>query len=163
MTLPISRGGRRYGYHRDTADSRDFLFRHLAVPAALDSVGSNLPFLGPVLDQGQEGSCTAHSAAGDREFLHWKELAARGQDVTPGTEGLFSPSFIYYLERQEDGTLDQGDCGSTGRTSCATLRQYGCALRSDMPYTAGDFSTAPTDTQLAAGAVWATGGYHRLH
>jgi hypothetical protein len=115
-----------------------------------------------VLDQGAEGSCTAHAAVADREFLHWKEAVRRGDPFAPSRDGMYSPSFVYYLEREADGSLAEGDCGSTGRTSCAVLRKYGCALRADVPYVAGDFSTAPTDAQLAAATKWATGGYHRL-
>jgi C1A family cysteine protease len=122
----------------------------------------NLDFMGPVLDQGNEGSCTAHAAAADREFLHWKEIDNRGQVVAPGTEGMYSPSFIYYLERQIDGTLSEGDSGSYGRTSCMALNKFGCALRSEMPYIAGDFTTAPTQAQLDGAKKWATGQYHRL-
>jgi C1A family cysteine protease len=162
MALALSPLGRRYGYHKDVPDHRDYGISATVLESATTSNASNLPLLGPVLDQGQEGSCTAHAAAADREFLHWKEIASRRQSVTPASEGMYSPSFIYYLERQTDGTLDQGDCGSFGRTSCSVLRKYGCALRTDMPYVAGDVSTAPTAEQLAAATKWATGQYHRL-
>lgn len=160
--LPLSPAGRRYGYLRGRPDHRDFGIAHGQFERAVKSAMSNLALMGPVLDQGQEGSCTAHSGAGDREFLHWKELNRRGLFTGIGAEGLYSPSFLYYKERELDGTLDQGDCGSFGRTSCAALRQFGCALRSDMPYVAGDFSTAPTPQQLAYALKWATGQYHQL-
>lgn len=162
MLLSLSPAGRRYGYIKDKPDHRDLGMAFSSLSRATDPAVSNIALMGPVLDQGQEGSCTAHSAAADREFLHWKEFARRGQTVAPGSDGLYSPSFIYYLERKEDGSLEQGDCGSFGRTSCAVLRKYGCALRSDMPYVAGDFSTAPTQAQLDAATKWATGQYHRL-
>lgn len=173
MTLPLV-NGRRFGYHRDPLDVRDYIAAvgapievrsqagFVTLAPATVAKASNLALMGAVLNQGQEGSCTAHAAAGDREFLHWKEIASRGETVSPPDDGLYSPSFIYYLERQADGTLDQGDCGSFGRTSCAVLRQYGCALRADMPYVAGYFGTAPSADQLAAATKWATGGYHRL-
>lgn len=160
--LLLSPGGRRYGYHKDVFDHRDLGVASAPLNGAVDSAASNIKLMGPVLDQGQEGSCTAHAAAADREFLHWKTLSDRGETVAPDSEGLYSPSFIYYLERKEDGSLDQGDCGSYGRTSCLVLRKYGCALRKDMPYVAGDFSTEPTQAQLDAAAKWATGQYHRL-
>jgi C1A family cysteine protease len=162
MTLALSPAGRRYGYKKDIPDHRDFgVFGAPLVAPKADSA-SNIGLMGPVLDQGDEGSCTAHAAAADREFLHWKEIARRGSTVAPTSEGMYSPSFIYYLERQTDGSLDQGDCGSFGRTSCATLNKYGCALRSDMPYVAGDFGTAPTAAQLDSALKFATGQYHRL-
>jgi C1A family cysteine protease len=162
MTLPPSPAGRRYGYHPDLPDHRDFGVANLNFQRATVPKADNLALMGVVLDQGNEGSCTAHAAAADREYLHWKEFARRRETAVIPADGLFSPSFIYYKEREADGTLAQGDCGSFGRTSCQVLNQFGCAFRSDMPYVAGDFSTAPTDTQLAAAKKWATGQYHRL-
>lgn len=160
--LPLSPAGRRYGYHRDKPDHRDYGIGPFKLDTAAEPAVSNIALMGPVLDQGDEGSCTAHAGAADREFLHWKELQYRGLFTGAGSEGLYSPSFLYYKERELDGTLDQGDCGSFGRTSCLALRNFGCALRSEMPYVAGDFSTAPTVEQLAAATKWVTGQFHRL-
>jgi C1A family cysteine protease len=42
------------------------------------------------------------------------------------------------------------------------LNKFGCALRSEMPYVAGDFATAPTQAQLDLAKQRATGQYHRL-
>jgi C1A family cysteine protease len=162
MALPLI-NGRRYGYKKNPIDIRDYglgssrPLREAEAPAM-----NNGQFMGPVLDQGQQGSCTAHAGVADREYLHWKQIAADGGTVSPGTEGLYSPSFLYYIERQLDGTLGQGDAGSTGRTSCRALNQYGCCLRADMPYNDSDCSTAPTAAQLADGTKWPTGQYHFL-
>lgn len=160
--LNLSLAGRRYGYRKDLPDFRDYGVSSAPLVAAKMSARSNIGLLGPVLDQGQEGSCTAHAAAADREFLHWKQIEQLNQPVTPGPEGLYSPAYIYALERVEDGTFDQGDVGSYGRTSCKVLNLYGCALRSDFPYVAGQFSTLPTQAQIDAAKKWPTGGYHRL-
>ena len=162
MTLALSPAGRRYGYKKDAPVARDFGIGFISLQRASVPKMDNLALMGVVLDQGQEGSCTAHAAAADREFLHWKELARRKETIAPPPDGLFSPSFIYYLERQTDGSLDQGDCGSFGRTSCSVLNVFGCALRTDMPYVPGDFATAPTASQLSGATKWATGQYHRL-
>jgi C1A family cysteine protease len=162
MSLKLSPTGRRYGYKKDVPDHRDFGIGFVSLQRASVPRASNLALMGPVLDQGDEGSCTAHAAAADREFLHWKEIVRHGETVAPTSEGMFSPSFIYYLERQTDGSLDQGDCGSFGRTSCATLNKFGCALRADMPYVAGEFGTAPSPAQLELAVKYATGQYHRL-
>jgi len=170
MTLPLSPAGRRYGYLKDTPSHRDLgvwswlkhIFENEKPVVATGSAVSNEQFMGPVLDQGQQGSCTAHAGCGDREFLHWKQVAALGEEVKPGREGMFSPAFLYYYERFLDGSLDQGDCGSFGRTSCTALNKYGCALRSEMPYSDSDFSTAPTPTQTSDAIKWPSGSYHRL-
>lgn len=160
--LTLSPAGRRYGYYKDRPDHRDFGLANAPFAGANPTSFSNKQYMGPVLDQGQAGSCTAHTAAADREFLHWKTLAGRGEPVAPGTDGMYSPAFLYYKERELDGTLSLGDCGSYGRTSCMALNKYGCALRSEMPYIDTDVSTAPTSDQLTVALKWTTGGYHRL-
>ena len=161
MALQLSPAGRRYGYHRNPPDHRDKGLGAIRLVQATLPAMSNAKYMGLVLDQGQQGSCTAHAGVADREYLHNKQLAAytaRVWIVSPS--GLFSPAFLYYMERKLDGTLDQGDCGSTGRTSCQTLRQYGCATRSEMPYSDTDCSTAPTEIQLQEASQWPTGQYH---
>jgi C1A family cysteine protease len=162
MTLLLSPAGRRYGYLKDVSDHRDFGVGRLPLKTASASATNNGQFMGPVLDQGQQGSCTAHAGVGDREFLHWKEYARQGKPVAPGSDGLFSPSFLYYMERSLDGSLGQGDSGSYGRTSCKALNQYGCDLRVEMPYSDSDFSTAPSAQQTSEAKIWPSGGYHRL-
>jgi C1A family cysteine protease len=118
--------------------------------------------MGPVLNQGQQGSCTAHSECADREYLHWQALAEHGHKPAPTAIGMFSPSFTYYQERYMDGSLNQGDCGSQIRTSCKVGQLYGNGLRSEMPYNDQDYSTAPTATQLADALKFPTGSYHAV-
>lgn len=146
--------GRRYGYLRDVPDHRDFGITRFSGLARLNPTMVDLePFCGPVRDQGNEGSCTAHAGVGMREFL-----ARKYQDQEP----VLSPSFLYYQERLLDGSLDQGDCGSYGRTVCRALNQFGvCALGAE-PYVSGQFSTPPDEKQLADGLVWKGGSYHRV-
>jgi len=162
VSFTISCHGHPYNYQKDSVDHRDLGVGSMGLAKASSDKRSNGSLLGPPLNQGTQGSCTAHYAAAVREFLHWKEIERRNGTVAPGSEGLYSPSFIYYLERKEDGTLDQGDCGSYGRTACRVLNKYGAALRSEMPYSDADFSTAPTPDQLTEGRIWQAGGYHRL-
>jgi Papain family cysteine protease len=161
--------GRRYGYFRNKPDPRDFGVARITLSQATAPSMNNGVFMGPVLDQGQQGSCTAHAGVGDREFLHWKQIAYLGQPVTPGTSGLFSPAFLYFLERQIDAGWtggaflpDPGDVGSTGRTSCQVLHTYGCDTRAEMPYNDSDFSTAPTAAQIQQATQFPTGQYHFL-
>ncbi len=167
-TLKLSPKGHRFGYHKNPPDPRDLGVGRLPLKAADAPAMNNGMFMGPTLNQGQQGSCSAHASAGDREFLHWKQVSALGKTVAPGTDGIYSPSFIYFLERQLDAgwvpgqpfISGLGDVGSTGRTSCQVLNKFGCALRSEMPYNDADFSTPPTPAQLTDGLQWPTGGYH---
>lgn len=160
--LKLSPGGRRYGLIPQKRSHLDFGVARLNLVKATLPAMDNSRFMGPVLDQGQQGSCTAHASAADREFLHWKQIAALGQPVNPGVAGLFSPSFIYYKERELDGTLAQGDCGSSGRSSCQVLRKFGCATRVEMPYSDAECSIAPTADQLKQASQFPTGQYHFL-
>lgn len=156
MSLPLSKSGRRFGYLRDKADHRDFGMSSSPIAGLREGLPLSVDlesFVGAVLDQGDEGSCTAHYGAKQLTFLFKKYK---------DTDAEFSPAFIYYKSREFDGSLDQGDCGSTGRSVCHVLNQFGAALRSEEPYTPGDFSTAPTDAQLAEALTYKAGSYHRI-
>lgn len=155
MPLNLSPAGRRYGYLKDSLDHRDFGVSNasLVVSGRLEPITDLEPFVGQVLDQGDEGSCTAHYGAKQLTFLFKKHR---------GVDAEFSPAFIYYKCREFDGSLDQGDCGSMGRSVCHVLNQFGAPLRSDESYVPGDFSTAPTDAQLAEALTYKAGAYHRV-
>jgi C1A family cysteine protease len=154
MALALSKAGRRYGYLKDKPDFRDLGVGNAPNVTAVAATSVDLePSCGAVRDQGDEGSCTAHAGVGLREFL-----ARRYQSLVP----ILSPAFLYYMERKLDGSLDQGDCGSFGRTSMRVLNQFGVCALADEPYTPGDFSTAPTDQQVANALTWKAGAYHRI-
>jgi hypothetical protein len=162
--LKLSPAGRRYGYLKDQPDERDLRYSDVPFPSFTsgDSSRSLIGLLGAVLDQGQQGSCTAHAEVENREFLHWKTLSEKGLAIAPPPDGLYSPSFAYYMARFIDGSLDQGDCGSTGRTICQVSSTYGLCFRSEMPYSDSDYTTAPTQQQMTDALEWKSGGYHRL-
>jgi len=159
VALQLSPGGRRYGYLRDIPDHRDFglsnMYVGLRVSGRLDRAKDLEQWCGPVRDQGNEGSCTAHAGVGLREFLARKQTPALAPPI-------LSPAFLYYKERELDRSLAQGDCGSFGRTCVRVLNQFGVCTLGDEPYVAGDFSTPPTDAQLAEALSWKAGSYHRV-
>lgn len=114
--------------------------------------------LGPVKDQGQQGSCDGHACTslGERLYRTWKSPLAP----------IFSPSFSYYLERKLEGTLSQGDCGAmiTSALTVPDPRAGGagwCPL-DIMPYDDQVFDVAPTDAQFLAAAAFPGGAYHNL-
>ena len=160
MRLPVSpTTGRKFGYLKDNIDHRDFglsnMYISLSVTGNMAKAVDLEKWCGPVKDQGNEGSCTAHAGTGMREFLARK--------WTPAVDApILSPAFLYYMERKLDGSLDQGDCGSFGRSCVMAMNQFGVCTLADEPYTPGDFSTAPTDAQLADALKWKAGSYHRV-
>lgn len=111
--------------------------------------------IGPIKDQGQQGSCTAHGATseGERLYRRWK-------DSSP----IFSPAFHYYIERKIEGTLDQGDCGAQVATSLQVAQNGGQGFcpEDQMPYSDSDFSTAPSDAAISAALSNPGGSYHSL-
>jgi C1A family cysteine protease len=156
MTLPISPAGRRYGYIRNPADHRDYGLTSLAlhVTAPLPASASLEEWLGPVKDQGDEGSCTAHAGTENFEFLYRKYKSQ---------QPIFSPAFLYYQSRLLDGDApDMGDDGSTGRSSCKAMNQFGVCLESQLPYVPGQFSIAPTAEQYQDALANKSGAYHFL-
>src|ERR1700683_4210070 len=103
--LKVSPKGRRYGAFPSRVDHRDYgLPFHLMtatgpMPAKVSLTGS----IGPVKNQGSQGSCDGHawSSQGERLFRFVK-----------GTSPIFAPAFTYYMIRESEGTLSPGDCRS---------------------------------------------------
>lgn len=151
--LPISPAGRRYGYKKDKPDYRDHgamrLMKQVAIPKDWDLE----EFCGPKKDQADLGACTMFAGSGNSEYLFRKFKA---QSL------VLSPLFGYYLERQMDGTLDQGDTGSYGRTACRVMNKFGLCLESEDPYRPKNFEIPPNPEQLAEGLLHKAGAYHRL-
>jgi len=155
MELPISQGGRRYGVLPPKFKATDYGRPHFFLSTPPPPFDYHLfeKYARVVKDQGAEGSCTGNGGATHQEFL---EIAYAGHDV------VLSPKGIYYLERQEEGTLAEGDCGAQIQTCAAVLCKYGATPLADQPYVAGDFSTAPTPEQLTEALQYKSGAYHRI-
>jgi C1A family cysteine protease len=161
--LPLSPLGRRYGYLRDPKDYRDLglsamrLIKPTGLPAVVDLESS----CGPVKDQGDIGACTAFAGTGLREFLYRRYTENEKAKVVPTP--IFSPLFMYYMERELDGSLGDGDCGSYGRTACRVMNRIGVCLESSDPYNVSRYAVQPTTTQLAQAGFYTAGAYHRIY
>ena len=151
--LPISPAGRRYGFRPSPKDHRDFgagrFLGAIPIPPVMDLE----PWCGRVKDQGQEGSCTAHAGTENLEYLYRK---FKNQTHT------FSPQFLYYVEREMDGDLDQGDVGSYGRTSVICMQKLGCCLLSSDPYDPSQMDNPPSNSQIVEAGNFRAGAYHAL-
>jgi hypothetical protein len=94
------------------------------LPVSVDNT-ADMP---PVLDQGQEGSCTAFTVAYDLGRVANKN---GGYSL----DNQFSPSFLFNLYQ----TLNSG----TVFGALAVVKEAGCAKLSDCPYYAGDYTSLP--------------------
>jgi len=101
-----------------------------------------------VYDQGALGSCTANALAGGVEFI-------RQDNITP------SRLFLYYNEREIDGTVNQ-DSGSTIATGIHSLNTQGICPESLWGYNVTDFNVKPTPPCYAEALKELLTGYSEL-
>lgn len=162
MSLIVSPAGRRYGLLPSKPDHRDFglaSFAQLSTEV-LPPLTDLEQWCGPVKDQGNLGACTAFAGCGMREFLYRKYTPYEKNMIAAP---VFSPMFLYWKEREFDGSLSEGDTGSTGRSACNVLNGAGVCLETGDPYNPSNFQTAPTPEQIAEAAKFTAGSYHRVY
>lgn len=148
--LDVSSAGRRYGRKVPAAlPAHRMLSRRLAMgfPTVVD-LRKNC---GPVKDQGNEGSCTAHAGTSANEWIHRSYL---------GKSPIFSPQYTYAKELLAQGDFPQDD-GSDGVTLCNTLIVDGCCELDLYPYVAGAMAK-PTSDQDSNASKFRLGAYHGL-
>jgi C1A family cysteine protease len=125
----------RYGWIPDVPDQRDQLYaapaRALAnLPPSVD-LRTECP---PVYDQGQLGSCTGNAIAAAIEFDQMKQGLA---DVS-----VPSRLFIYYNEREMEGTVDS-DSGAQIRDGIKSVSKQGDCPEKEWPYDITKFRDRP--------------------
>jgi C1A family cysteine protease len=153
--LQLTQANRRYGRHKDKPDSRDKVLRlslHRVLP--LPQSHDEAQWLGPVRNQGQEGSCVGHGWAGHADWLFRK--------YGPHHYSLdLSPQFIYYKCREMDRTLPD-DGGSTVRTGAKVFNHFGVAPETGDLYGPDTLNTSPSAEVLTDALNYKGGAYHRL-
>jgi C1A family cysteine protease len=120
-----------------------------------------LPWLGPVTDQGDSGSCTAHAGCGLRNYLYYRYSQYEKNKLPAGETTHFSPLFLYYVERQLEGDPDQ-DAGADSRTIMVALNKFGVCRETSDPFNVGNLMEPPTQAQLQEASQWTIGAYHRV-
>lgn len=109
-----------YGWKRDSLDWRDRPFVSAVPAAALPAHIDLCAGLGPVLDQGDLGSCTANAISAaltyDRILQH-----------KPDTKRVPSRLFIYFNERAKEGTIGQ-DAGAMIRDGVKSVKKLGACF-----------------------------------
>ena len=126
---------RNYGWKRDTIDHRDILFSvakptSIVLPPKVD-LRPNCP---SVYDQQSLGSCTANAIGAAHEFSQMKQKKV----------SVFTPSrlFIYYNEREMEGTVDI-DSGAQIRDGIKSINKQGVCPEKSWPYIISSFKTKP--------------------
>lgn len=143
---------RTYGWRPDKPDQRDFQFK--VTRHAVSKLPSKLtlrPFMPPVYDQGQLGSCTANASGAAMEFL---AIMAK-KDYMP------SRLFIYYNERAIEGTIGE-DAGAEIRDGIKALNKKGVCDETAWPYDIDQFTIKPTPTAFKAALKHKISRYERV-
>lgn len=128
-----------FGWRPDSPDLRDFraLEPHAAQPPRSADVSQ---FAGPVLNQGQLGSCTANGLAGVLEWLDRKD----GQPIE-----MVSRLYQYFNTRKDEGTISS-DSGGTIRGAVKAANEYGECPETLWPYDIAKFTDTPPQACYAA-------------
>jgi C1A family cysteine protease len=133
---------RKYGWKKDKYSERDVAtrpelstfkkFNYHPMLKCINEVDLR-PFCPAVVDQGQLGSCTANGLTAAYEFCMIKQ------------EKKYEPMsrlFLYYLEREMEGTVDQ-DSGAEIHDGVKVMNTEGLCLESLWPYDITKFTVKP--------------------
>lgn len=144
---------RAYTWVPDLPDQRDYKYVAPKLSSPLPDRSDLRPWMPPVYDQGDLGSCTANAIAAAHEFDQ------QHQKMSP----LYIPSrlFIYYNERTLEGTVDS-DSGAMLRDGIKTLSQYGVCPESNWPYVIKRFASKPSSSCYKTAAAHSGVTYKRL-
>jgi C1A family cysteine protease len=129
---------RKYTWKPDPVDHRDKKFSAMHVDAAALPPKVDLaPGCSPIVDQGQQGSCTANaSISGAFEYLEIQALKVEGASPVEFDPAVFvrgSRQFNYYCSRAMRGQQGQ-DSGAYIRDVVKVLNKLGCAREASWPY-----------------------------
>lgn len=124
-----------YGWVPDLPDRRDLRYSvPMRVAAALPPKADLTPNCSPVFDQSEIGSCTANAIAAAHMFEEMK------QGETPAL--VPSRLFIYYNERETEGTVDS-DSGAQIRDGIKSVATQGVCDETLWPYDITQYRTTP--------------------
>jgi hypothetical protein len=151
MTMMAASSKRKFGARRDVHDVRDRMYRASLSAATVPQQVDLREWVGPIKDQGNEGSCTGHAFSSAREWI-----ARRYEKISP----VLSPQCLYVEELMADGSFPRDD-GAMPRTGCQVLAAKGCCETALYPYIDGQLA-APTAEQTQNALKYKTGAYHRI-
>jgi len=145
-------------YHDDSAvyAHQNETFK-LVNPTSLPTKIDLRHFCSLVADQGQLGSCTGNALVGAVEFLEnkAKEFEVNGKFVS------LSRLFIYYNERNLEGTVSQDD-GAQLSDGIKSLASQGVCTETAWPYITHRFAVKPSDAAYTDAATRKISAYARV-
>jgi hypothetical protein len=107
-----------------------------ALPAAVDN--STLPYFPPIRSQGSQGSCTAWASC--YYYDTYTQAFDEGYTVSGGDNNhILSPGFMYNLINGGE------DWGASTAFAVARLNEIGCSSWALKPYSAGDWTSWPSE------------------
>lgn len=150
---------RAMGWKQDRAGVKDPSFDKLRAVRSLGEIASKSDLSGlmpPIYDQGGVGSCTGNGVAAILDYARYK---------THDCPCWIYPSrlFIYYLEREREGTVNE-DAGAQIRTGIDVVTEIGAARESLWPYQESHWMLMPSNEAYADATRWqAVHGYKLDH
>lgn len=121
-----------------------------------------------ILDQGQEGDCTAASSGGSWMYLQLLKWRLKNPGYTMeqfqavvNAQAQVSMDFIYALELTHDGDFG-ADNGSFGATAALVLSTFGACYDDFWPNTGLGYMQYPSSTAIAAAAKGKVAAYRLL-
>lgn len=122
---------RNYGWKKNDLDPRDFAYKLTASVPLVTTNNRTKYFMPDIRDQGQEGSCTGFGWSGFANYLYMNgHVSEKVEKLSPVP---FSPQFLYYNERVQEGTVTQ-DAGAQIRTGAKVFNKMGICRESTFPY-----------------------------
>lgn len=149
---------RRFGYIPDLPDFRDYAYKLKAPAAPLQSVDLRKTCtMPPIFDQLSLGACTANSIS----FLLGFNILNKHEAHAAKASLPFSRLFIYYNERDIEGTISQ-DSGAEIRDGIKSVAAQGSCSEKVCKYDITRFARKPTKTAFSSAIKHKALTYERL-
>lgn len=143
----------KYGWKPDIPDFRDHMYQVSFIPGReLPKKVDLRPFDIPIFNQGTLGSCTGNAISAHIGILHKKA----NKDFIP------SRLFIYYNEREMEGTIEQ-DSGAYLRDGIKSIAKQGACPELMWPYDPDKFAVKPNSECYAEALNYQGLSYRRLN
>jgi len=134
-----------FNLQKSVVDPRDFMLEAIYPdPVSLPDILDLRPNMRPIRDQGQQGTCSAQTAA---EMKEWEEL------IDVQFKDYMSPQFIYNLR-------SNGNEGMTPKNTMEILYKIGIVPEKSYPY--GTFTAISDDLKVQA-AMYKIQGYAQIN